>query len=47
MVAAKPDFREVGEAVVVRDLGGRQMAVVIIDRLGLRVGVVELAGSRI
>ena len=45
VIAPEPDLGEVGEAVVVGDLRGRQMAVVIVDRFVFRERVVKLAGS--
>ena len=45
VVAAEPDLAQVGEPVVVGDLRRRQVTVVIVDRLRLRVGVVEIAGG--
>jgi hypothetical protein len=44
VVAADPDVRQVRELVVRGDLGLRDVAVVVVDRLALRVAVVELAG---
>jgi len=41
VVAAKPDLREVGEAVILRDELLRQVAVVVVDRLRLGVRVIE------
>jgi len=43
VVATQPDFREVAELLVRRDLIGRQMAVVIVDRLRLRLSMVKQA----
>ena len=47
VVAAEPDLREVGELPVGRDLVGREVAVVIEDRLLRRVLEVETPGPRI
>ena len=44
VVAAEPEFGEIGELVVVRNEVGRQVTVVIVNRLALREAVVELAG---
>ena len=43
MVTFEPDFGQVVEAAVGGDISGRQMAVVVENRLGLGVAVVEAA----
>ena len=44
MVTPQPDLSEVGEAVVVGDLRGRQVAVVVEDRFGFGETVIQVAG---
>jgi hypothetical protein len=46
MVAAEPDFGDVAELLVRGDFRRREMTVIIEDRLGRGVFVIEFARSR-
>ena len=43
VISPQPDFRKISEAVILGDESGRQVAVVVEDRLPFRVTVVEIA----
>src|SRR5262249_26039663 len=43
VIATEPEFGEIGKRVVVRDQIRRQMAVIVVDGLALRIAVIKLA----